>query len=156
MCKFGSEIAFFGSDFEALPLSGLNINGFDSCMPESVFFVHPESPWTGPEKARKGFDFSPFFFSDFDFFHLGIRVSRMMMAMKVPVSGLGMASPSSLSMVVPGRRVLVANPASRTSFFNGGGIEWSLRVLGFWIDPIMRWFAFWMLGDSVIWVWALT
>lgn len=47
----------------------------------------------------------------------------MMMAMKVPVSGLGMASPSSLSMVVPGRRVLVANPASRTSFFNGGGIE---------------------------------
>lgn len=61
MCKFGSEIAFFGSDFEALPLSGLNINGFDSCMPESVFFVHPESPWTGPEKARKGFDFSPFF-----------------------------------------------------------------------------------------------
>lgn len=76
-----------------------------------------------PRESPKRLRFFSIFFSDFDFFHLGIRVSRMMMAMKVPVSGLGMASPSSLSMVVPGRRVLVANPASRTSFFNGGGIE---------------------------------
>ncbi|KAH7685064.1 PspA/IM30 protein [Dioscorea alata] len=89
-------------------------------MPESVFFVHL---WKASEQAsRKPEKASIFlhFFSDFDIFDLGIRVSRMMMAMKVPVSGLAMASPSSVSMVVPGRRVLVANPASRTSFFNGG------------------------------------
>ncbi|KAJ0972279.1 hypothetical protein J5N97_020238 [Dioscorea zingiberensis] len=60
----------------------------------------------------------------------------MMTVMKVPASGLGMVSPSSSSMVAPVRRVLVANPAFRTSFFNGG--VGALKVEGLHISNSNR------------------